>query len=131
MATGADRRRRPYLPEHRASSDAAASHAGASMPAYVLVDISIEDPTAYERYKSLAPPSIARYGGRYLVRGGATTVLEGTWRPARLVVLEFPDAEQARAWWESPEYAEAKRLRQACARTEMLLVEGSAAPATP
>ena len=101
------------------------------MAAYVIVDITIEDPVAYERYKALAPPSIARYGGRYVVRGGATTVLEGAREPARLVVLEFPTAEQARAWWASPEYAEAKRLRQSCARTEMLLVEGLPDAAAP
>lgn len=95
--------------------------------AYVVVQIAIDDPEAYERYKALAPPSIAAYGGRYVVRGGDSEVLEGTWRPPRLVVLEFPSAAQARAWWESPEYAPAKALRQHCARTEMLLIEGSAA----
>ena len=60
------------------------------MPAYVVVQIDIHDPATYERYKAMAPPSIAAYGGRYVVRGGASEVLEGTWRPPRLVVLEFP-----------------------------------------
>lgn len=96
------------------------------MPAYVLVEIRIDDPGVYERYKALAPPSIAAYGGRYLVRGSAATILEGDREPARLVVLEFPSAERARAWWSSPEYAEAKALRQSCARTEMFLLEGAA-----
>lgn len=94
------------------------------MAAYLIVQISIRDEDAYERYKQLAPQSIAQYGGRYLVRGGATHILEGTWHPARLVVLEFPSVEQSRAWWESPEYAEAKALRHSCAATEMLVVEG-------
>jgi uncharacterized protein (DUF1330 family) len=94
------------------------------MPAYVIVQIEIEDPAAYERYKALAPASIATYGGRYLVRGGASDVLEGSWRPPRLVILEFPDRAQAHAWWNSPEYAPAKALRQSCAQTEMLLIEG-------
>jgi uncharacterized protein (DUF1330 family) len=94
------------------------------MPAYVVVQIAIQDAATYERYKELAPPSIATYGGRYLVRGGATEALEGSWRPRRLVILEFPSAEQARAWWASPEYAAAKALRHACACTEMLLVDG-------
>ena len=94
------------------------------MAAYVLVDITIHDATTYERYRALAPASIARYGGRYLVRGGAATLLEGTRQPARIVVLEFPSAERARAWWDSPEYAEAKALRQTSADTEMVLVEG-------
>src|SRR5688500_13488987 len=96
------------------------------MAAYVIVDIVIEDAASYERYKALAPASIARYGGRYLARGGETATLEGSWMPSRLVILEFPDAERARAWWDSPDYAEAKGLRQACARTEMVLVDGVA-----
>jgi uncharacterized protein (DUF1330 family) len=98
------------------------------MPAYVIVQITVHDTATYERYKELAPPSIAAYGGRYLVRGGPTQTLEGGWRPARFVVLEFPTADAARAWWASPEYAEAKALRQASAQTEMLLVEGVPVP---
>jgi uncharacterized protein (DUF1330 family) len=92
--------------------------------AYVVVDITIRNPETYERYKALAPAGIAAYGGKYLVRGATTTALEGTWNPRRLVILEFPTADKARAWWSSPEYAEAKRLRQSCADTDMLLVEG-------
>ncbi len=96
------------------------------MTAYVVVDVAIHDAATYERYKELAPPSIAAYGGRYLVRGGETTPLEGSWRPERFVILEFPSAERAREWWSSPQYAPAKALRQACARTQMLLVVGPA-----
>ena len=96
------------------------------VPTFVVVDISIHDPATYERYKVLAPPSIGKYGGRYAVRGGTTDVLEGTWEPQRLVVLEFPSAERARAWWHSPEYAEAKALRQASATTDMVLIDGPA-----
>lgn len=94
------------------------------MPCFVVVDIDIHDPETYERYKVLAPPSLGKYGGRYAVRGGETRTLEGTWAPSRLVILEFPSAAQARAWWESPEYAPAKALRQAAAHTEMVLIEG-------
>ena len=71
------------------------------MPAYIVVDIEVQRPAEYERYKELAPPSIARYGGRYLARGGTTEVLEGTYQPTRLVILEFPSAKEARAWWAS------------------------------
>jgi uncharacterized protein (DUF1330 family) len=88
------------------------------------VQVNVGDPVAYERYKQLAQGAVAAYGGRYIVRGGATTTLEGSWKPCRLVVLEFPDAERARAWWHSPEYAPGKALRQSCSETEMLLVEG-------
>jgi len=102
------------------------------MPAYVVVQITaVDDPVVYERYKELAPPSIAAYGGRYLVRGGRSEALEGTWRPPRLVVLEFPSAAQARAWWSSPEYAAGKALRRACAQTEMILIEGYAPAPAP
>lgn len=94
------------------------------MPAYVLVDIEIHDPATYERYKQLAPPSIAAHGGRYLARGGAVETLEGDWKPSRLVILEFPSMERARAWWSSTAYSEAKELRYAAARSRMLLLEG-------
>jgi len=93
------------------------------MPAYLIVEIAIHDPARYERYKHLAPPSIAAYGGKYLTRGGATTALEGEWKPERFVILEFPDTDSARRWWSSPEYAPAKALRQSCAETKMLLVD--------
>lgn len=94
------------------------------MAAYVVVQIDVRDPTRYETYKSMAPESIRAHGGRYLARGGATETLEGTWSPARFVILEFPDMDSARAWWSSMDYAEAKALRQATADTQMLLVEG-------
>lgn len=98
------------------------------MPAYVVVQITIHDQAVYERYRELAPPSIAAHGGRYLARGGATEAVEGSWQPARFVILEFPTARHARDWWASPEYAPAKALRQASATTEMLLVEGLPLP---
>ena len=96
------------------------------MPAYIIVDIAINDPATYEQYKKLAPPAIAKYGGKYLVRGGTTASLEGSWKPERLVILEFKDGETARKWWGSPEYAAAKSLRQSCSSADMLLVEGPA-----
>ena len=92
--------------------------------AFVVVDISIHDPETYERYKRLAPASTAQYGGRYAVRGGATQALEGDWTPERLVILEFPTADAARTWWSSPEYSEARAIRNQCATAHMLLVDG-------
>ena len=94
------------------------------MPAYVVVEVDIRDPERYARYRDLAPPSIYQYGGRYIARGGKTEALEGDWAPPRFVILEFENMEQARAWWSSPEYAEAKKLRHATASSRMLLVEG-------
>jgi uncharacterized protein (DUF1330 family) len=94
------------------------------MPCYVLVDVEVSDPEQYDRYRPLAAASVERYGGRYLVRGGASEVLEGDRVPARLVVLEFPDADAARRWYHSPEYAEAKAVRDGAATGSFILVDG-------
>lgn len=95
------------------------------MAAYVIVDVEVQSPEMYEEYKRMAPDSISAYGGRYLVRGGAVEILEGKWTPKRCVVLEFPSAEQAKAWWNSKDYAPAKAIRQSCAETQMVVVEGA------
>lgn len=94
------------------------------MSAYVVVNVDVQDVHRYADYRDAAPASIAQYGGRYLVRGGKAEILEGEWMPKRFVILEFPDAERARAWWASEEYAAPKALRQATAKTDMVLVEG-------
>jgi uncharacterized protein (DUF1330 family) len=94
------------------------------MPAYVLVDAKVTDPSQYEEYRKVAPAAIARYGGRYLVRGGATTVLEGEWQPNRIVVLEFPDGDAARRFYESPEYRAARALRAGAAAMNVIVVDG-------
>jgi len=91
------------------------------MAAYVIVDIEIADPTRYEEYKRLAGPTVGAHGGRYVVRGGKVDMLEGDWRPGRIVVLEFPTAENAKAWWSSEDYGPAKSIRNACAKTRMLV----------
>ena len=93
------------------------------MPALIIVDIEVLDPVVYEDYKRLASASIAAHGGRYVVRGGKSEVLDGDWTPRRLVILEFDSFEKARAWRASPEYAEAKKVRERCARSNMIVVE--------
>lgn len=95
------------------------------MPAYIIVDVSIDDPVVYAEYRKLTPDSIAAYGGRFVIRGGAVETLEGDWSPERIVVLEFDSVATAKTWWSSPEYAPAKRLRQKSARTRMIVVEGA------
>jgi uncharacterized protein (DUF1330 family) len=94
------------------------------MAAYIIVDVEITDPVNYAAYIRVVPPTIARYGGRFLVRGGRAETLEGSWSPKRVVVLEFPSSELARAWWESEEYNAPKALRQSASVTQMILVEG-------
>ena len=92
--------------------------------AYVICDIDVTDPDAYEAYKALAGPSVAAHGGTYLVRGGATEVLEGDRTPNRVVVIEFPDGEAARGWWDSPDYREARAIRAPAATASVIVVEG-------
>ncbi len=95
------------------------------MTAYVISEVEARDPAALDRYRSLAQASIAAHGGRYLVRGAAPQVLEGDWPGARrVVVVEFPTAEAARAWYASPEYAEALRVRDVALDRRLLLVDG-------
>lgn len=94
------------------------------MAAYVLVEVEVTDPATYEDYKKLTPASLVPYEGRFIVRGGAYETLEGDWKPQRIVLLQFPSVEQAKAWWSSPEYAKAKVIRQRAANTKMLVLEG-------
>jgi uncharacterized protein (DUF1330 family) len=94
------------------------------MAAYVIVEIFIKDPEEYEAYKKLTPATLAAHNGKFIVRGGENEILEGEWKPGRIVVLEFPTMEQAKKWWSSEEYAPAKKIRQNCADTKMVLVEG-------
>ncbi len=94
------------------------------MAAYVIVDLEITDPVNYEEYKKLAGATVEKYGGKYLVRGGACETLEGDWRPKRIVVLEFENVERARAWLNSPEYAGPRKMRHRTAKAKMIVVEG-------
>jgi uncharacterized protein (DUF1330 family) len=94
------------------------------MPAYVIADIEITDPAAYEEYRSKVPATIAQYGGRYIARGGKTEPLEGGWAPKRIALLEFSSLEQAQKWYRSAEYAPLIRIRQKASRGRVILVEG-------
>jgi uncharacterized protein (DUF1330 family) len=95
------------------------------MAAYVIVEVSIHDPIKYEEYKKLTPAAIAAFNGKFLIRGGETTTLEGDWQPERIVVLEFPTVERANEWWNSELYTGAKVIRQEAAKTKMIIVEGA------
>jgi len=92
--------------------------------AYVMANINVEDPVRYEDYKRMVPGTLGAFGGRFIVRGGNVEALEGNLRPGRLVILEFPSVERARAWWNSQGYAEARALRQATSTGTLLILEG-------
>jgi uncharacterized protein (DUF1330 family) len=93
------------------------------MVAYVIAEIDVHDPAAYEEYKAAASASIARYGGSYRVRGGAAEALEGD-APKRLVVLEFASLDAAKQWYHSADYQAAVKLRQKCSTGRLVLLEG-------
>jgi len=94
------------------------------MAAYVIANIRITDPDRFPEYSSQVLPTVERHGGRYLARGGEVEVLEGEWEPQRLVVLEFESVGRAKEWYDSPEYAPLKRLRNEVADTQFVVVEG-------
>src|SRR4029077_2572146 len=98
-----------------------------TMSAYIIVEIEITDPVGYEEYKKQASDTVHRYGGKYIVRGGTTEVLEGNWKPKRIVVLEFPSVARAKEWLNCEEYREPRKLRHKTAKTNMLVVEGGGA----
>ena len=94
------------------------------MPAYVIVNTRVFDPTRIQTYRDLAEQSVTAFGGKYVVRGGSLRVLEGSYHPERMVLVEFPTLDRAQAWYASEAYAEAKRARAGIAEFEMVLVEG-------
>ena len=94
------------------------------MAAYVIADVDVKDPGPYEEYKKGVPASIAEYGGKFLVRGGTHEVLEGKWKPTRLVVLEFPSMDHVRRWYASEGYRKLKAIRLKNAVSDLVLVEG-------
>jgi uncharacterized protein (DUF1330 family) len=94
------------------------------MPAYLIANIDVKDPAAYEEYKAKVPAIVAKYGGEYLARGGRFVILEGDWAPARIAVLRFPDIESVQALYASAEYEPLKTLRQHVTKTDFVVVEG-------
>ena len=95
-----------------------------TMPAYLIANVDVKDAEQYEVYRQLVPPTITQFGGRYLARGGRVEQLEGEWPVKRVVIVEFPSMEQARAWWSSDDYGPARAIRQAVAVSSLTLVDG-------
>jgi uncharacterized protein (DUF1330 family) len=96
------------------------------MSAYVISDVQPLDADTIRAYRDLAEATIAKYGGRYIVRGGAIDHVEGDWNPTMLVIVEFPTMDRAREWYQSPDYAEALKLRQTALQRNLIFVEGIA-----
>jgi uncharacterized protein (DUF1330 family) len=94
------------------------------MSAYVIAEVNVTDPDLFGEYRKLVPATLEKYGGRFVVRGGATETKEGGWSPARIVVLEFPSMDQARKWYHSPEYKPLLEMRLKAATSKMIMVEG-------
>ena len=94
------------------------------MAAYVITSVSVNDPVAYEEYRKQVLAIVEKYEGKFIVRGGKIEQLEGNWMPGRLVVIEFPSTEQAKRWYNSPEYSAIKSIRINASTGDMLVVEG-------
>lgn len=94
------------------------------MAAYMIVNVDVQDPTAYEEYKARVPALVRKHGGEYLVRGGKFVVVEGDWKPSRLVIFRFPDIGSAQALYNDPEYQPLKALRQRASRMDIVIVNG-------
>ena len=94
------------------------------MAAYLIANIDVKDPAAYEEYKAKVPAIVQKYGGEYLARGGRFVILEGDWKPTRIAVLRFPNLEAMQALHDDPEYQPLKALRQRVTKTDFVVVEG-------
>jgi uncharacterized protein (DUF1330 family) len=94
------------------------------MPAYLVTTITVTKPEQFDEYRKLAGPAVAQYGGKFLVRGGARTILEGKFDANRLVVVEFPSSVDAKTFYNSPEYQTAREKRIGACDFNMVLVEG-------
>ena len=95
------------------------------MAAYLIADIEVKESEGFAAYRKGVPAVIAAHDGRYLARGGAIALLEGDWPASRIVILEFPDMARLQAFWDSPDYAPLKELREKSSRCRILAVEGT------
>ncbi len=95
------------------------------MAAYLIVDLEVKNPAGYDEYRRQVPATLAKYGGRFIVRGGAAETLEGGWAPKRVVVVEFPDMAALKRWYHSADYKPLIELRQAHSAGDVIAVEGA------
>ena len=94
------------------------------MPAYMIVEVATTDEALMAEYRKHTPGLVAKFGGRFIVRGGKTRMLEGGWKPARVVVLEFPDYAAAERFYDSPEYKPVLEMRLRAGKSKAIIVDG-------
>ena len=94
------------------------------MAAYMIARINVTDMDRYNEYTKVTPGIIAKYGGRFIVRGGETVTLEGPEEKWRIVVVEFPDLQKAKDFYNSADYADAKKIREGAALAQFVAIEG-------
>lgn len=103
------------------------NHGSTAVPAYVIGQLDIHDPEAYEEYFAGFLPSFRRHGGELLATSNARTeILEGSWALPRTVVMRFPSVEDAKAWYSDPEYVDLAKIRRRTASTNLVVVDGIA-----
>ena len=95
------------------------------MAAYVIAEIEVTDPAAYEEYRKQVGAVNAKYGGKFLARGGRIESMEGGWQPKRMVIVEFPSMERALEWYRSPEYKPLIELRKKASKGKLVIIEGA------
>jgi len=95
------------------------------MPAYIIADVQVTDPAKYEEYRKRIPAALAKFGGKFLARGGKIAALEGDWSPSRIVIIEFASLDQAQRFYASPEYQHAKEARIGGARMRLIAVDAT------
>jgi len=95
------------------------------MAGYIVADVEITDPEEYQRYVKQVPPTVERYGGKFLVRSGQPETIEGDWKTKRVVIIEFPSVEQAKAWYESAEYSAIAGIRHRSTVSKIVLLQGA------
>ena len=94
------------------------------MPAYLIVRVNVDDPTLLKAYQAATPSIIEKYHGKFIARGGSMVTLEGPDESRRIVVLEFPELSDVKAYYHSPEYSEARKLREGIGSFEVIAVDG-------
>lgn len=94
------------------------------MAAYMIVNVDVKDSIVFEEFKARFPSLLRKYGGEYLVRGGKFVILEGDWKPSRLIIFRFPDITSVQTLYNDPEYQPLKALRQSASQMEIVVVEG-------